>query len=168
DANVVLVCTSADQQVVFGVKGVERMTGSSLGTNWGHIRGEPRVRYLPSANALVNLPESNDRVVLRPLDLIEALNQSGQDYLFVLSRPETSVAAGATFTYRMDVRSKAAGLRYKLEAGPEGMTVSGSGVTRWTAPDRPDPRPVLVIVSVQSASGKEVQHAFELTVGAPP
>jgi len=46
---------------------------------------------------------------------------------------------------------------HKLEAGPEGMTVSGSGVIRWSAPERPDPQPVPVIVSVQSASGKEVQ-----------
>lgn len=82
------------------------MTGSSLNSNWGHIKGEPRAHYLPSANVLVNLPESNDRVVLRPLNLMEELKRSGQEFLFVLSRPDEHVAAGSMFTYRMDIRSK--------------------------------------------------------------
>jgi hypothetical protein len=167
DTNKVSICTSADRQVVYTVGGVEKMTGSSLNSRWGLFRDQPRVHYLPSANVLVNLPESGDRLVLRPLDLIEALNQSGQDYLVVLSRPDPTVAAGATFTYGMDVRSKAGGLRYTLESGPEGMTVSQAGEVRWKAPERADGRPVRVIITVRSASGKEVQHAFDLTVGGP-
>jgi hypothetical protein len=164
DTNQVSICTSADRLPVFTVKGVEKMTGSMLNSGWGHINGEPRIHYLPSANVLVNLPESNDRVVVRPLNLIDALNQLGQDYLFVLSRPDRQVAAGSTFTYRLDVKSKAGGLRYKVESGPEGMTVSSAGIVRWRAPDRPDPQPIRVILTIRSASGKEVQHAFDLTV----
>jgi hypothetical protein len=149
---------------VLTVKGVEKMTGSMLNSGWGHINGEPRIHYLPSANVLVNLPESNDRVVVRALNLIEALNQLRQNYLFVLSRPDKQVAAGGTFTYRMDVKSKAGSLRYKIESGPDGMTVSPAGVVHWRAPERADPQPVRVIVTIRSASGKQVQHAFDLTV----
>jgi mono/diheme cytochrome c family protein len=165
--NRVRVCTSADRQVVVTVGGVEKMTSSSSGMRWGQFIGEPRVHYLPSAHVLVTLPESNDRVVLRPLNLREELNRSGEDYLVVLSKPPSRVAVGATFRYPMEVLSKSAGLRYKLEAGPEGMTVSAAGVLHWQAPDRPPARPIRVIITVSGGSGKEVQHAFELTIEEP-
>jgi hypothetical protein len=166
DTNMVSICTSADRLPVFTVKGIEKVTGSMLNSQWGYVNGEPRIHYLPSANVLVNLPESNDRVVVRHLNLIEALNHSGQDYLFVLSRPDRQVPAGSTFTYHMDVKSKADGLHYKVESGPEGMTVSSAGVVRWRVPDRPNHQPVRVIITITSASGKEVQHVFDLTVTA--
>ncbi|MBV9125139.1 MAG: hypothetical protein JO112_17425, partial [Planctomycetes bacterium] len=166
--NQVLICTSTDRQVVWTVTGVEKMTGSSLNSNWGIFGTEPRVHYLPSAGVLVNLPESNDRVVVRPLNLAEALQQSGQDFLVVLSRPDSPVQPGTTFTYRMEVRSKAGGLHYTLEAGPEGMTVSDAGVVRWQVPDHLESQTARVIITVRSSSGKEMQHAFDLTVGVPP
>jgi hypothetical protein len=134
DTNRVLICASADRQVVLEVPKVEKMTGPSLAPGSGLVGEEPRVHYLPSAHLLVTLPESNDRVVVRSLNLIEALKESGRDYLFVLSRPSPDVAAGALFSYRMDVHSRADGLRYTLESGPKGMTVSDDGVVRWRAP----------------------------------
>jgi serine/threonine protein kinase/mono/diheme cytochrome c family protein len=164
DTNTVAICASADRVPMFTVGGVEKMTGSSLNSNWVRVNNEPRVHYLPSANVLVNLPESNDRVVLRTLNLMEELKRSGQDYLFVLSRPDKHVAAGSTFTYRMDLRSKESIVGCRLESGPEGMTVSNSGTVRWTAPARPDRHPARVIVTIQSASGKEYQHSFDLVV----
>jgi hypothetical protein len=167
DTSRVLICASADRQVVLEVPRVEKMTGPGLNPGAGLFGEEPRVHYLPSAHVLVTLPESNDRVVVRSLNLIEALKESGRDYLFVLSRPSPEVAAGAQFSYRMDVHSRAAGLRYTLESGPEGMTVSADGVVRWRAPERPDRRPVRVIITVRRSSGKEVQHAFDLTVAEP-
>jgi hypothetical protein len=167
DTSRVLICASADRQVVLEVPGVEKMTGPGFTPYAGLFGEEPRVHYLPSAHVLVTLPQSNDRVVVRSLNLIEALKESGRDYLFVLSRPGPEVAAGALFTYRMDVHSRAAGLRYTLESGPKGMTVSPDGVVRWRAPGGPDRPPVRVIITVRSSSGKEVQHAFDLTVAEP-
>jgi hypothetical protein len=168
ETNRVSICTTVDRQAVFTVGGIEAMTSSGTGSNWGHFRGEPRIHYLPTANALVNLPETNGCVVVRPFDLIAALAQSGQDYLVVLSRPEPRVTAGTTFTYSMDVRSKAGGLRYTLESGPEGMTVSDAGVVRWKSPERLRGKPPRVIITIRSASGKECQHAFDLTVAESP
>jgi serine/threonine protein kinase len=168
--NRVSICTSVDRRVAFTLGGIEKTTSSRSSPRWGlvhrepRIHTEPRVHYLPSANVLVNLPESNDCVVLRPLNLVEALKQSGQDFLVVLSRPEPRVAAGGTFTYRMEVHSRAGGLSYRIEAGPEGMTVSETGVVRWKAPERPDRKPASVVVTIRSASGKEYQHAFDVTV----
>ncbi len=164
DTNSVAICACADRVPVFTVGGVEKMTGSSLNSNWVRVNNEPRVHYLPSANVLVDLPESNDRVVLRPLNLMEELKRSVKDYLFVLSRPDKHVAAGTMFTYRMDIRSKESIAGCRLESGPEGMTVSSSGTVRWQAPARTDRHPARVIITIQSASGKEFQHSFDLVV----
>jgi hypothetical protein len=158
------ICTSADRQPVYTVKGVEKMTGSSLNSNWGYVFGEPRVHYVPSANVLLTLPESNDRVVVRPLDLMEGLDRSGEPYLFVASVPRTRVATGTTYAYRLDVRSKAGGVTYKLESGPAGMTLSPAGELRWDVPARQDGKVPRVVITVRDASGKEVLHAFEITV----
>jgi hypothetical protein len=160
----VSVCTSADRQPVYTVTGVEKMTSSSLNSNWGYVGGEPRAHYLPTANVLLTLPESNDRVVVRPLDLMEALDRSSEDYLFVASVPRTRVATGSTYVYRLDARSKAGGVTYKLESGPKGMTVSPAGELRWDVPARQDGKVPRVVVSVRSASGKEALHSFEITV----
>ena len=75
----------------------------------GHINGEPRVRYLPSANLVVVLPDGNDRVVLRPFDLMAELDAGLQDYLFVASVPPTRVRRGTAFSYALEVRSRHAG-----------------------------------------------------------
>jgi mono/diheme cytochrome c family protein len=164
DTNTVAICASSDRVPVFTLRGVEKMTGSSLNSNWVRVNNEPRIHYLSSANVLVNLPESNDRVVLRPLNLMEELKRSGQDYLFVLSRPDKHVAAGKLFTYRMDIRSKESIAGCRLESGPEGLTVFNSGTVRWSAPARPDRHPARVIITIQSASCKEFQHSFDLVV----
>src|SRR5262249_50244705 len=158
----VLICTSADRQVVYTVPGVEKTTYSVQGSLWGVSGPVPRVYYLPSANVLVNLRQWNEGMWLRPLNLLAELNRSGRDYPFVVSRPAAAVAPGGTFTYRIQAHSKVAGLKYKLESGPDAMTVSPAGVVRWQAPARAEGKPVQVIVGVKSASGKEVQHAFSL------
>jgi hypothetical protein len=165
DASELLICTSADRQVVFKVAGVEKMTASRARTRWGRFLGEPRVHYLPSANVLITLPESNDRVVMRPLNLLEALKGTGEDYLLVLSWPNRRVAEVTELQYRMDVRSRSAPLQYELEEGPKGMTVSADGEVRWLVSRSPEP--VRVRIRVRSASGKEVEHAFNLTVVRP-
>ena len=62
----------------------------------------------------------------------------------------------------MDVKSKSGGLKYKLESGPDGMTISGSGELRWDAPAAQAGKTAPVIVSVKDAAGKELLHSFEV------
>jgi hypothetical protein len=144
------------------VKDVEKTTGSILYTNWGLAGGQPRFHYLPSAKVLISLPETNDRVVLRPLDLDGELKRSGEKYLFVASVPPARVEADSWFAYRLDVRSSAGGVRFHLESGPDGMKLSEDGVLTWRTPPHSEGRTFRVVVSVRDAGGREVFHAFEL------
>ncbi|HWG47787.1 MAG TPA: serine/threonine-protein kinase [Gemmataceae bacterium] len=164
NTNQVSICANADCRPVFTVRGVEKVTGSSLNSRWGQVNGEPRIHYLHSAHVLLTLPESNDRVVVRPLNLLASLDQDGKNYLFVLSAPRTRVRSGSAYDYSIDVRSKAGGIRCKLEAGPEGMTVSSGGRLRWQVPAGQAGKKARVIVNIRDASGKEIQHSFEIVV----
>src|SRR5262249_30633333 len=128
-----------------------------------YVEDEPRVHYLPSASVLLSLPQSNDRVVVRSFNLLDALNKSGADYLFVASLPLTRVKAGTRYAYNLDVKSSADGVNCKLENGPEAMTVSDGGELRWDVPVEAA-GPVRVVVSVRNRAGKEVFHTFDLTV----
>jgi hypothetical protein len=164
DRDQLAISSTADRRTLWEVANLENMTSSRSYTQWGVVGGEPRIHYLPSAQVLLTLPESNDRVVLRPLDLFASLDREGQNYLFVLSAPRTRVRAGAEYDYPLDIRSKAGGVRCTLEAGPEGMTVSSGGRLRWQVPANQEKKTANVIVTIRDSSGKEIQHSFEIVV----
>jgi hypothetical protein len=164
DHDRVAVCTNADRRELFTVPDVGRMTRSSLNSNWGHFNGEPRARYLPSANALVILPDSNDRVEVHPFNLMQSLDDSGQQYLFVLSEPRTLAGAGKEYVYAIDAKSKAGGVRFTLETHPEGMTLSPDGVLRWPVPAARAGKSSDVIVTLSDKGGREITHAFTVKV----
>ncbi|HEY7423356.1 MAG TPA: protein kinase [Gemmataceae bacterium] len=164
DKDQVTICSTADRREILTLPNLEKMTGSSLYTNWGLIGGEPRIHYLPAAHVLLTLPESNNRVVVRSLNLLAALDKEKQNYLFVLSVPPMRVRSGMAYDYRLDVHSKAGGVRCKLEAGPEGMTISPGGRLRWQVPLGHEGRTINVIVTIRDASGKGIQHSFEVVV----
>jgi tRNA A-37 threonylcarbamoyl transferase component Bud32 len=165
DHDRVSICANADRRVLFTVPDVGRMTRSSLNSGWGHFNGEPRARYLPSANVLVILPDSNDRVVVHPFNLMQALDDSGQQYLFVLSEPRTLAAAGKEYVYAIDARSKAGGVRFTLEKGPEGMKLPpDTGTLRWQVPAAAAGKAFDVIVTLGDSAGKEITHAFTVRV----
>jgi serine/threonine-protein kinase len=164
DKDHVTICATADRRALLTVRNIEKFTDDPLYTRWGLIGDQPRIHYLHSAQVLLELPESNNRVVIRPLDLFATLESEGKSYLFVLSVPRTRVRAGTIYDYPLDVRSKAGGVHYLLEARPEGMTVSPDGRLRWEVPANKQGKTVPVIVTIRDASRKDIQHTFEITV----
>ena len=160
------ICTTSDRRPIFTItdKALQGMNGSSMPPRWFLFdRAEPRIRYLPGANLLAFIPQGDKQIVVRPFDLMSELDKGGQDYLFILSPPKTRVKAGETYSYRPEVKSKAGGLKYKLESGPDGMTVSGSGELRWDAPAAQAGKTAPVILTIRDAAGKELFHSFEVT-----
>lgn len=122
---------------------------------------DKRVHFFPSANLLVTVPTTNDALVLRKFDIIEALNKSGIDYLFVNSSPSTVAHKGEFYRYPLEVKSKRGGVTYKLESGPEGMAISANGVLTWQIPR--EATDSTVIITIHDASGQEIFHTFAIT-----
>ena len=124
-----------------------------------------RIFFIPRAKLIVLFPESNDHLELYRLDVEEALEKSGQEYLLVTSRPPVSAKRGAEYTYQLDVKSKKGDVKYQLNSSPKGMEISATGLMKWSVPadfkgDMQD-----VIVTIRDASGKEIFHTFTIRLG---
>jgi hypothetical protein len=125
---------------------------------------DKRVHFIPAAKLCVLIPERRDRLVLRHFDAEAALEKSGLDYLYVASHPPGSVKKGARYAYQVVARSKAAGLSYKLAAGPDGMTITPGGKVTWSVPEDFAKAEATVIVAVRNAAGRECYHSFTIVV----
>ena len=93
-----------------------------------------------------------------------ALNNAGIDYLFVDSLPVTAADPGKPYRYPITVKSKKGGVRFTLDSGPEGMTLSKDGVLTWNVPAHFEAGPAGVIVTVEDSAGQNVFHTFNVQV----
>ncbi len=129
------------------------------------IGGEARLRYLPQHNLIACLPSERDRVLIRKFDLKEALDKTGEKYLFVNSKPNAFVKVGETFEYQITTLSSSKVKSYSLDAGPPGMVVDSGGKVTWTVDARPTGSVSTVVIQTENADGKLYSHAFRLHVG---
>jgi hypothetical protein len=125
---------------------------------------ERSVHLVPRARLLVVLAGSRDKLLLYPLDVEAALEKSGVNYLLITSQPPAEAQRGQELVYQIAAKAKAGGLNYKLDSGPEGMTVAADGKLTWKLPADFAEKQVDVIVSVRDADGQEKFHTFTLAV----
>jgi hypothetical protein len=95
---------------------------------------EKRFHFIPGANLFITIPFTNDRLVLRRLDMRKALDQLGGNYLVVTTGSSLYATAGLTFNHQIEALSKADGIRYTIAQGPDGLTVSQTGKLTWMPP----------------------------------
>ena len=167
------ILTAHDRRVVLNVDRVPAIAGGQITTDIGRLGANPRVYYRPDAKRLVMVPDGDDRVIVRPLDVPAAVARTGADYLFVTSKPPATVVAKETLNYQIETLTSAKAVTFKLEEGPAGMAVSAAGLVTWpasmtAAPDvneNPDGVRAAVVVSVtDAAGGQEVTHGFGVRV----
>jgi hypothetical protein len=100
--------------------------------------------------------------VYHKIDVDAALEKSGENYLLISSKPPRDIKAGKTLTYAIKVKSKQGGVTYKLDSGPNGMTVSDDVIVTWAVPaDAVDQD---VILTIRDKSGQETFHTFTVKV----
>lgn len=118
---------------------------------------------LPAADTLAVAPRPGDKLLLYRFELDEDLRRSQVDYLFVASTPPAAVRPGVQLRYQMEGKSSRGEVKYRLEAGPVGLTVSPTGLVEWKAVRGAGPDEA-VTVALSDASGQEVSHTFQLRV----
>jgi hypothetical protein len=123
-----------------------------------------RVYFIPQANVIVVLPESNDQLVLHKIDVDDALEKSGVDYLLVTSQPPQSVKRGGIFKYPIVVKAKHKEVTFKLDAGPKGMEVARDGIVSWKVPGDAMDGDQEIILTIKDGKGQEIFHTFALRV----
>ena len=125
---------------------------------------DKRFHWVPAANLLITIPFSNDRLVLRRLDLNEALDRSGDDYLVVVSPPCVAATAGQKLDHQIVARSPKGGITYKLADGPDGLDVTSDGKVTWIVPDGQRGADLTARVAVADAAGQQRTHNLHITV----
>jgi len=131
------------------------------------LKLDKRIHYILQAGVLITIPRTNDALKLRSFDVVAALKESGIDYLFVQSIPPAKTHRGALYRYRIETRSLAGGVRYKLEGAPAGMTISLAGLISWQVPEDFEQEEVAVIVLISDKSGQERFHTFRIRIQPP-
>jgi hypothetical protein len=126
-----------------------------------------RVLFVPEGKLIAIIPRSNDRLVLHRFNIDRALDKAGVDYLFVTSQPLTEAVRGKVYRYDVAVKSKKGGVKFKLESGPKGMSVTPAGKLLWNVPKDHAGNEADVILTVSDASGQEIFHTFKISVRDP-
>jgi hypothetical protein len=130
----------------------------------GTLEWHERVFLIPQFQRLVTLADTRDQLVVRPFDMLETLDKAGIDYLFVDSLPITGVDPGKAYKYPITVQSKKGGIKFSLDSGPQGMTLSKEGVLSWQVPANFEPGPTGVIVTIEDSAGQSIFHTFNIQV----
>jgi len=125
---------------------------------------EQRIFYLPAVNLLAILGPGNNEFFLRRFSAMEALDESGIDYLMVTSVPYPVATRGWRYSYSVKTQSKRGGVSYGLTSGPPGMSIAADGTVRWDVPKDFKRRQAQVIVSIKDASGQEIFHTFTIHI----
>jgi serine protease Do len=123
---------------------------------------DKRYWFIPSAELLITIPNTNDRVVLRRINILEQLDKQGVDFLFVVSSPPVSAGKGRRYEYQLEVKAKRAISKYTVD-GPAGMTISQTGRISWSVPAGAE-KENAVVVTIKDATGQEVFHTFNVIV----
>jgi len=150
--------TTTDKRLLLTLPKLEE-----LGGDYWDI--EKQIFLVPAAKLLVTIPSSRDRLFLRRFDLVAQLNKSGIDYLFVSTIPPAVFHKGQIYAYQMDVKSKHGGVKYILDSGPPGMTLSKTGRLQWAVSPGETSAEEHVIVRVQDSTGQEIYHTFRIAAG---
>ncbi len=123
-----------------------------------------RVLLIPRAEVLITVGKGSDHLILRPFNLEEELQEQEIDYLFVASAPQRVARRGTKYEYPIKVRSRNGGVKFSLQAGPEGMKVSPAGQLTWNVAADYLGEESPVIVQISDKSGQQTFHTFRLTI----
>jgi hypothetical protein len=145
-----------------GIKGEGVSTPGGVGRE--KLEHDQRVHVIPAAKVIVTIPQTNDRLLVYRFDVEQALEKSALDYLMVTSQPLLSAKKGTTYSYQVTAKAKKGGVKYRLEAGPQGMTIDANGKLTWPVPADFAEAESDIIITVADGGGQEVFHTFRLAV----
>jgi len=122
---------------------------------------DKRYHFYPQLNLFITIPATNDRIVARPIDVKKILDDEGVNYLYAVTAPP-QVRLIQRVNFKIAAVSKAGGVTFSLQSGPQGLTVGRDGTVTWQAPAKPAEE--TVIVSMKDTSGQEAYYTFQMIV----
>jgi S1-C subfamily serine protease len=122
------------------------------------------VHWVPSAELLVTIPKENDRLVLRRLSDSRAAAKRSSGYIHVTSPRSLLVPTGKKLSHRIEVQSGQGKLRFTLNRGPEGLTLSPDGLVEWAVPARGSAFTETAVITIEDESGNSLFHRLDINV----
>ncbi len=134
----VSIHASSDGSRLLTVHGFDEMAGADRSESFlkDDFSIDKRFHFVPAARLLITIPLANDRLVLRRIDIEDALYRSEGEPLIVTSAPNILASAGQAIEHQVVAWSKKGDLSYELAAGPDGMDVTPDGKLTWSVPRR--------------------------------
>jgi serine protease Do len=142
----------------------EMHTGSlepGIRSNEDPITLDKRYHFYPQLDVLITIPPTNDKIVARPLNVRQILDEKGIDYLYVTSIPPLGKVS-SPYRFKLEAASKSGAVKFALQSGPAGLTVADDGTVAWNAPAKPVEE--TVIVSLKDSSSQEAFHTFRIVI----
>ncbi len=141
-------------------------SGAEESTIEGDFTVDKRFHLVPAARLLITVPPTNDRLVLRRLDIEKALGELGADAVVVTSPAILHAPAGEPLEHQIVAHSRAGGVKCALTDGPEGLAVSINGKLTWLPPKSLAGQGGVfsVVVDVADSAGKERFHTITIRV----
>lgn len=165
DPPIVEVCALNDRQKLGTIEYLDELEGARPQRGTKHpLSIDKRIHLFPWAQLLVTLGEQRDELILRRFDLLDMIKRSGADRLAFVSLPPGHVARGQSLAYQPRVLSSRGGVQLKLESGPEGMRLNGSGILEWAVPTKAAAEPTGVVLSAKDAAENETFQSFAIQV----
>ena len=125
---------------------------------------DKRFHFIPAANLLITIPPTNDRLVLRRLDLDRAIASSEKPLLLVTSPSELSARPRQDLVHLVQARSSRGAGRFELATGPPGLTVSPDGTLNWRVPLAPENKAYEAVLTISDPSGRQIFHTIRIKV----
>jgi hypothetical protein len=130
----------------------------------GSLPLDKRFHLIPDARLLVSIPASKDRLVLRRLDLEQALAKLRFAFVVITSRPPTAAKKGTLFRYPLQAKVDLGDAQFKLASGPPGMVIDQKGLLTWPVPADCAETEVEVLIHAKSSTGVETSQNFRIGV----
>lgn len=89
---------------------------------------DKRIVFAPSEGFILFIPKEGNTLIRHPFDFKGFLDSTGKDYFFVKNQARLRADAGDTWKYAMALIARDEPVSFKLETGPEGMTLSPEGM----------------------------------------
>jgi WD40 repeat protein len=154
-----LIHLGLNADYAFAVNGLSEMDSP------GEIdfRIDKRFHLIPTAKLLITVPSSNDRLVLRRVDLDEARRRFGAD-LYVASPSVVRAAVGKELIHKLEVVSAKGGVTFTAIRRPAGSSLTADGTLRWRVPPERGEGSEDVVIRIGDASGREIYHAPRILI----
>jgi len=126
---------------------------------------DKRIFCSPQLGIVATVPLAGRSVVIRKVDVWEALREQGVEFIMVTASVPVHLEAGTELNAELSAETSSTNvLEYELVQGPEGMLVSKTGELTWDVPKSASGSLQAVLVRIHSAEGREDLWSHEFSV----